>query len=47
MDYSLLLIIAKYDEKVKERLEQSNTCPFVFFTKNKNFIIALGLIDYL
>lgn len=46
MDYSLLLIIVKNDKKVQDLISQESSMH-TFFTKNRNFIVALGLIDYL
>lgn len=56
MDYSLLLIIAKNDKHVQKvlgdfrgGLASSGNSPtsFYFYTRSKNYVIAVGLIDYL
>lgn len=48
MDYSLLLIIAKNDSKVKKIIAMNNfKNRFVFVSKNKNYVILIGIIDYL
>ncbi|CDW91623.1 phosphatidylinositol 4-phosphate 5-kinase-like protein 1 [Stylonychia lemnae] len=48
MDYSLLLIIAKNDRKVKNLIRQNQLKNrFVFVTQNKNYVVLVGLIDYL
>lgn len=49
MDYSLLLIIAKNDQTVQNLLanRQSDGSSFYFYTKAKNYILIMGLIDYL
>jgi hypothetical protein len=50
MDYSLLLIIVKNDAEV---INNTNTIkkhlnnPYCFYTKNKTFMVTMGVIDYL
>jgi len=46
MDYSLLLVILKTD-KIKENDKRLKWNPFFFKTKNQNFLITMGIIDYL
>lgn len=56
MDYSLLLIIARNDKHVQKIMaDHKNGTPlngpsptsFYFYTRSKNYVIAVGLIDYL
>lgn len=56
MDYSLLLIIAKNDKHVQKvlgdfknglPLSGPSPTPFYFYTRSKNYVIGVGLIDYL
>ena len=55
MDYSLLLIIAKNTTQLQKILTDckngQHTGPspttFYFYTRSKNYVLAVGLIDYL
>jgi hypothetical protein len=47
MDYSLLLIIAKNDRQVGKIISEKGDNPSYFYSKNKNYVLAVGLIDYL
>ena len=48
MDYSILLMISKYDSATEEKVKKEGRQEkYVIFSKNKNYIITLGIIDYL
>ena len=47
MDYSLLLIIVKNDEKVEKIIRQMKDTSFIFYIESRNFLVVMGIIDYL
>ncbi len=48
MDYSILLMISKYDSATEDKMKKEGRQEkYVIFSKNKNYIITLGIIDYL
>jgi hypothetical protein len=50
MDYSLLLIIVKNDPQFPDlstTLKKHLNNPYCFYTRNKTFLVTMGIIDYL
>ena len=47
MDYSLLLVIVNRNQLTERDMQRLKSNSYYFYSKNRGFLITMGIIDYL